>query len=232
MKTVIKIFVLSTSLFTIFFSLSAFSWEEGALKSAEDLQKRFFDKRKKISEEFKSLKLKAEMFDGLEEKLESLMDGFGKKFFDNFFEDDFFKDDFFKGMDSFGGIKKRATGKWKESEDKMTFILNVESKKGVPLNIEIKNGIIKIAGDVIQKNEKVDKQGNKKFSSQRVMRIRQSYSIPKGLDEKNPLVKEERGKIKIIFKKLKNYRPKKKKPARKNPQNLKPLDPSLFDKTI
>ena len=96
-------------------------------------------------------------------------------------------------------------------------------------SINQKNGVIKIAGDVVQKNEKFDQKGKKRFTSQRVIRIRQSYSIPEGLEEKNPQIKEEKGKIKIIFKKLKNYKLKKKKPVRKN---LKPIDPSFFDKTI
>ncbi len=227
MKTVIKIPLI---FFFILFSFQGFSWEEDSFKNVQELRKRFFDQQKRIGEELKkSMKLKADMFDRLEEKLETFMDGVGKKVFDSFFEDDFFKDDFFKDMEPSKGSRRLKVGRWKETDEKMIFILNIESKKGVPLNIEIKNGVIKIAGDVVQKNEKFDQKGKKRFASQRVIRIRQSYSIPEGLDEKNPQIKEEKGKIKIIFKKLKNYKLKKKKPVR---QNLKPIDPSFFDKTI
>lgn len=220
-------------IFYTFFSLNSFSWEEEFNKNGQGLQKSLFEKHARIKEEFrKSMKLKAEMFDGLEEKLENFMDGVGRKFFDGFFDDDFFKDDFFKDMKPSTRMGGMVSGRWDETDEKMIFVLGVEAKKGVPLNIEIKNGIIQIAGDVVQKNEKVDQQGKKRFSSKRVMRIRQRYSIPSGLDEKNPLIKEEKGKIKIIFKKLKTYRPKKKNPIRKSPKNLIPIDPSSFDKTI
>ena len=80
------------------------------------------------------------MFDRLEEKLETFMDGVGKKVFDSFFQDDFFKDDFFKDMEASKDLRSLKVGRWKETDEKMIFILNIESKKGVPLNIEIKNG--------------------------------------------------------------------------------------------
>ena len=233
MKIVTKLFLLFIPLFFSYHPLHAFSWDESPLKKSQELQKRFFEKQKKMSEELKkSLSFQAELFDNLEEKFEGFMDGVGKKFFDGFFEDDFFKDDFFKGMGSLGRGRQANSGQWREDREEVTFILNLEAKKGVPLNIEIKNGMIKIAGDVVEKNEKIDQKGNKRITSQRLMRIRQSYSIPDGLDEQNPLIKEEKGKIKIIFKKLKSFRSKKKVPPKIKPQKLKPLNPSLFDKTI
>ena len=238
MKTATNLLIFFLPLFFTYHSLYALSWDESPFKNSQELQKKLLEKQKRMSEKLKkSFKLKAELFDNLEEKLESFMDGVGKKFFDGFFEDeffkdDFFKDDFFKGMDSLGKGRRATLGQWRENGQEMIFILNLEAKKGVPLNIEIKNGTIKVAGDVIQKNEKIDQKGNKRITSQRLMRIRQSYSIPDGLDEKNPLIQEEKGKIKIIFKKLKGFKSKKKGPSKNKPQNLKPINPSLFDKTI
>ena len=39
--------------------------------------------------------------------------------------------------------------------------------------------------------------------------MRQSYSIREGVDGANPTIKKEAGEIKIIFKKLKDYKLKK-----------------------
>jgi len=229
MKNTINLFLL----FLLFFSFPSFSWEEDLIKKVQVFEEKLLDKQIKIKEKVEeSLKLKSEMFNGLEEKLEKFMDSVGSKFFDHFFEDDFFKDDFFKDMDLLGGLNRSSFGEWKETDDEVIFILIAETKKGLPLNINIKDGILKIDGDLIQKKEEIDKKGNKKIVSQRIVRMRQSYSIPEGVDEANPVIKEESGKIKIIFKKLKNYKQKKKRLLKKPIQKFRPIDPGLFDKTI
>ena len=148
-------------LIILFFSLPSFSWEEDFIKKAQELEGKFLEKQNKIREKVKeSLELKAEMFGGFEEKLEKFMDRMGTKFFDNFFNDDFFKDDFFKDGNLLGRMKKSYAGHWKETSGEVIFVLKAETKRP-PLNINIKDGLLKIEGDLIEKFEKVDEKGTR-----------------------------------------------------------------------
>ena len=116
MKTIIKIpFIF----FFILFSFQSFSWEEDSFKNVQELRKRFFDQQKRVGEELrKSMKLKTDMFDRLEEKLETFMDGVGKKVFESLFEDDFFKD-----MEASKDLRSLKVGRWKETDENMIFVL-------------------------------------------------------------------------------------------------------------
>ena len=103
----------------------------------------------------------------------------------------------------------------------MTSGTNKHNSKQGPLDIKIKDGQIFISGEFIEQSKKGS------VTTQRSFRMRQSYSIPEGVDTDNPKISKNNGEIKIIFKKLNNFK-RKTRPLRRTV----PIKPSPMDKTI
>ena len=115
----------------------------------------------------------------------------------------------------------KSLGRWKELKDSMVFILDAKTSSNTPLDIKIKDGQIFISGEFIEKSKKGS------VTTQRSFRMKQSYSIPEGLDTDNLRVSKNNGEIKIIFKKLNSFR-KKTRPLRRTV----PIKPGPMDETI
>ena len=195
------------------FSFSSLGLDESAREYLEAIEKRFLEKKGQFQ---KNWGTQSDFFDKLEEKFDSVFDRFGKTFFDDFFEDDFFKDF------DFGRPKTmKSLGRWKELKSSMVFILDAKTSSNTPLDIKIKDGQIFISGEFIEQSKKGS------VTTQRSFRMRQSYSIPEGVDTDNPKISKNNGEIKIIFKKLNNFK-RKTRPLRRTV----PIKPSPMDKTI
>jgi len=203
------------------FTFSTFALDHPIQKQWEKLEQEIIEKKEKFRGQVQA---------GLFEKLEGLMDSFGKDFFDDFFEDDFFKDDFFEDFDFPRDRRMKSFGRWEETPESMVFILALDSPKNAPLDIKVREGRIIISGTFIERNEKEGAGGKGKISSQRTFQVNQTYLIHEGVDANNPKFLKSKGEIKIIFKKLKDFRKKRKTT---NPQKkLTPLKPNSFHKTI
>ena len=200
-------------IFLFICSFSSFGFDGTAREYLEALEKRLLEKKGQFQKNWQS---QSDFFEKLEEKFDSVFDQFGTTFFDDFFEDDFFKDF------DFGKPKKmKSLGRWEEVKDSMVFILDVKTSSNTPFDIKIKSGQIFISGDLIEKSK------NGSVTTQRTVRIRQSYSIPEGLDSDNPKISKNNGEIKIIFKKLNSFK-RKMRPLKKTV----PIRPGPMDKTI
>jgi HSP20 family molecular chaperone IbpA len=108
-----------------------------------------------------------------------------KRFEDGAFDQDFDSSSFFKNSNSFGYD-------WREDETYKILSLKVKQVKDRPLDIKIEKGMIKIKGSVEENSS------GKKYMSQ----FERTYSIPHGVDEKNPEFENKEGEVLIKFKKI------------------------------
>lgn len=149
------------------------------------MQKQIEEMMRRRNEMIKSLFNDDDNFDAMEKRMMDMM----KRFDD---------DDFNLGASSFFGGSVVGEYDWKEDEQYKTLSIKVKQIKDRPLDIKIEKGMIKIKGDV----EEVLENGSVKKKRISKVHFERSFSIPAGVDEKNPQFENKDGELLIKFKKI------------------------------
>lgn len=173
----------------VFTNLLAFA-QQGR-PNRDEVQKQIEEIMRHRDEMLKSL-LNDDSFNDMEKRMQEMMKRFGA-------------DDFDFNAESFFGGSVVGQYDWKEDEVYKILSLKVKQIKDQPLDIKIEKGQIKIKGEVEESDangnlKKGKKETKKVFSKIHFERI---FSIPSGVDEKNPEFENRDGELLIKFKKLK-----------------------------
>lgn len=152
----------------------------------EAVQRQIEEIMKNREEMFRSL-LNDDSFKEMEKRMQEMMKRFGGEDFN------------FNSESIFGGA---IVGEydWLEDEKYKTLKLKVTQIKDRPLDIKIEKGQIKIKGDVETVNE--GQKGKTKKTTSKV-HFERVFSIPAGVDDKNPEFDNKDGELFIKFKKIK-----------------------------
>lgn len=160
------------------------------LVQAQNLSNEQAEMQKKVEEIMKNRErlfnslLNDDSFREMEKRMEEMM-----KNFDN--------DDFDLGANSFFGGSIVGEYDWKDTETQKILAIKVKQIKDRPLDIKIEKGQIIIKGEVEEVSPK-----NAKRKIQKKVHFERVFSIPKGVDEKNPEFENKDGELLIMFKKL------------------------------
>ena len=121
--------------------------------------------------------------------------------FDSFFSEDFFKDHF-ESREKGGGQDVEFL--WTETEKAHVLLMTPRGGKDTPLDISIKEGLVKVSGKVVKK-ETVERDGVKTQSSY-LSQFSSSQGIPQGADWEKGKMEQVGQSIKITFPKKRGYR--------------------------
>jgi HSP20 family molecular chaperone IbpA len=137
--------------------------------------------------------LNDDSFSDMDKRMEEMLKRFGGGDFD---------------FDSNSGMSGKVIGEydWLDEEKYKILKLKVKQIKDRPLDIKIEKGMVKLKGDV---EEVVVNKARSKSKTVSKIHFERSFSIPSGVDEKNPEFENKEGEFLIKFKKLKPSPPKK-----------------------
>jgi HSP20 family molecular chaperone IbpA len=179
-----KKFTTVVFLFMSIFNLSFAQTDQRAQKNRDEIQRQIEEIMKNRDDMIKSL-FNDDAFPEMEKRMMDMMKRFSNE------DLDFNSQSFFGG-----GIVGEYD--WKEDDQFKILTLKVKQIKDQPLDIKIEKGQIKIKGDVEEVTNSNKHSKNKKVTKIHFERI---FSIPAGVDEKNPEFGNTDGVLEIKFRK-------------------------------
>lgn len=117
-----------------------------------------------------------------------------QSFLDNFFS---FRPSLSTGLE----VESNVEFSWAESTKNYTLTITPQGDKDVPLDIEIKDGLVRVNGKVLK--EEVVRRNGSRVQSSYLSQFSLSESIPEGADAEKSKVEQAGKSIKIIFPKTK-----------------------------
>lgn len=207
-----KLIMLSLSLFLVLSPLYA----QNMTPEQKEIQKQIEEIMKNREEMLRSL-FNDDSFKDMENRMQEMMKRFAGE-------------DFNFNSDSFFGGAVVGQYDWVEDDKYKVLKIKVTQIKDRPLDIKIEKGQIKIKGDV----ETAENQKSKNKIKQKV-HFERIFSIPSGVDEKNPEFENKDGELLIKFKKTNSSGKAQKRPntiekeASENNDERKPISPDEKD---
>ncbi len=198
------------------FIFSSLSYAQNMSPEQKEIQKQIEEIMRNREEMLRSL-FDDDSFKDMENRMQEMMKRFSGK-------------DFNFNSDSFFGGAVVGQYDWVEDDKYKVLKIKVTQIKDRPLDIKIEKGQIKIKGDV----ETVENQKSKNKVKQKV-HFERIFSIPAGVDEKNPEFENKDGELLIKFKKTSLTGKAQKRPsnsekeASENNEERKPISPDEKD---
>lgn len=181
------------------FNLCILSFYSSSLYASQE-DKREAEVREKIENDLKKMREAMDQAMGNFDQFDKIMERFQKDFFNDhdFFEKEF--DDLFKQFNDMSFQRKRFH-QWGESSTHRILTLFFEPVADRPFKIDVKDGKVTIEGET-EGQQKVQINGKVQIIKN-TQKIKQTLSIPKDVEPFKYEVKQESGKILILFPKLK-----------------------------
>ncbi len=179
-------------IFILLLITSNFSWSDDSLFNSSDPQAILKAFRQQM---LKHQKMMDKMFKSMEED-----------FFSTGLDDDFFNDPLFRGGLNYGGLGGSlgsSLSEWREDESGKTLVLKMKMDKDNPVDIEIKDGQIRVKADI--KEEVVHKDPNSGVESKSISRrvVNLNFAVPSDCDQKSAEIKQVGDEVHIHFAKRK-----------------------------
>jgi len=173
--------ILKYYFFAFIFSINLYA--QNMTPEQKEIQKQIDEIMKHREEMLRSL-FNDDAFQDMEKRMQEMMKRFGGEDFDF-------------NADSFFGGAVVGQYDWLEDDQYKTLKIKVTQIKDQPLDIKIEKGQIKIKGEVESvENSKSRPKVKKKVHFERI------FSIPSGVDDKNPEFENKAGELLIKFKKI------------------------------
>ena len=164
-------------------------------KRFEEALKAKMEKDRKMIENF----MNDDLFKQFDKMFEDMARDFDKGNFEGlqkFFEKGHF--DTFLGESGLFDNLDIGQGKWIENPEEKILVLKIARKEEEPLNIEIKEGVIHVSGQVITKQKRIGTNGQIE-QTQGERKIDRTFPIPSDVDASHPRFENKDGSIFIRF---------------------------------